>query len=345
VRAAAAFAGLALAAGATHALGGSGGGSGKRLVVPPGGLYHGIHPGGASGLEDRIDAADLDAYERAVGRRAAWVYFSSEWSSSRAFPRATAEWIRARGSVPFVRLMLRSSLDTNVREPLFTLEAIARGDFDDDLRAWADGARAYGSPVVVEWGTEENGDWFPWSARWSNDASRSGFRSAYRHVVEVMRSRANLITWVFHINAPDAAGERFERAWPGADVVDWVALSCYGAQTPQDTHWDDFVRLLDEYVPRIEAMAPGAPIVVAEMGADVRNASGDAVRWADQAFGALVGGRWPSVRGFSWWSEHWENDGNPSHDSEMRVVRAPALAAAMRARLASPKVVERPVEQ
>ena len=82
-----------------------GGGGGKlRLQIPSAGtVYHGVHAGAAGGYEDRVDPAELDAYEGAVGRKVAWVYFSSEWSKSRAFPTQTAAWIRGRGAVPFVR--------------------------------------------------------------------------------------------------------------------------------------------------------------------------------------------------------------------------------------------------
>jgi predicted NAD-dependent protein-ADP-ribosyltransferase YbiA (DUF1768 family) len=127
-------------------------------------------------------------------------------------------------------------------------------------------------------------------------------------------------------------------------VVDWVALSCYGAQSPTEAEWGDFRRLMDEYVPRVEAVAPGMPIVVAELGADVRNPHGDASRWSEDAVAALLGARWPAVRGFSWWSERWANDGDPAHDSEMRVTASPALAAALRRRMATPALLERPIE-
>ncbi len=322
-----------------------GGGGGKpHLQIPPAGaVYHGVHAGAAGGYEDRVDPAELDAYEGAVGRKVAWVYFSSEWSKSRAFPTETAAWIRSRGAVPFVRLMLRSSLDVHVVEPLFTLEAIARGDFDDDLRAWAEGARALGSPVLVEWGTEMNGDWFAWSARWSGDAAPDQFRRAYRRMVRVMAERKAPLSWVFHIHAPDAEGERFERYWPGDDVVDWMGLSCYGPQTPTQDSWPDFAQTLDEYIPRVLALAPGKPIMVAELGTDVRNPHVDPVRWATQAFDGLLGNRWPSIRGFAWWSESWPNDDRRANDSELRVERAPALAAVLRTRFATPLLLDRPI--
>ena len=82
----------------------------SRIAPPPKGqLYHGVYPGGKTGEEDDLTLQDLATYETAVGAKAAWVYFSNNWYRSRKFPKATAEWIRQSGAVPFIRLMLRTS--------------------------------------------------------------------------------------------------------------------------------------------------------------------------------------------------------------------------------------------
>jgi hypothetical protein len=44
------------------------------------------------------------------------------------------------------------------------MDPLARLSPPNDLAAWADGARNFGTPLVVEYGTEVNGDWNPWSA-------------------------------------------------------------------------------------------------------------------------------------------------------------------------------------
>ncbi len=134
------------------------------VILPPGDgcRYHGVYPGGVTGYEDDIRPRDVDAYEAATGHRVAWVYLSDNWFHGRAFPTVTARWIRERGSVPFIRLMLRSGAD-GPREPRYTLRRIIRGDFDADLRAWGRAARAFGTPLLVEYGTEMNGRWFSWN--------------------------------------------------------------------------------------------------------------------------------------------------------------------------------------
>jgi len=88
------------------------------LRVPDAGrLYHGVLPQGTTEPDSDVSAASLDAYEGTVGRKVAYVYFSTDWFRSRAFPARTAAWVRERGSVPFIRL-IRASRPWNTRAAL-----------------------------------------------------------------------------------------------------------------------------------------------------------------------------------------------------------------------------------
>jgi hypothetical protein len=321
-----------------------------RVEVPgPGLLYHGVYPGGASGEEDDVTPGTLDAYEAAAGRRVAWVYFSHEWFRDRRFPAATAGWIRDRGAVPFVRLMLRRDADLDHADPAFGPSAILAGGFDADLRAWGDAARAFAWPVVVEWGTEANGRWFPWNGAWNGGPGEGPrrFREAFRRIVGIVRGQgAENVTWVFHVNhedEPEVAWNRLEEYYPGDDVVDWVAVSVYGTQTPLDEEGSDFATRLDVVVSRLLRLAPSKPIVVAELGTAAGHPRTDAAAWADAALSSLLSGRWPSVRGFSWWNERFANDEDPRHDTEMRVQAVPRLERVFRERLSDERVVDRPI--
>src|SRR6266404_3968116 len=163
-------AGVLALAFAAWACGGNGGGNGgaslRTLRVPdPGTMYHGVFPAGTKpDPQNDISVDALDAYENAVGRKVAYVYLDDEWHDSRAFPAETVSWIHDRGAVPFIRLMMRSQKAPLVTDPVFTLDRILAGEFDADLGTWADAAKRFGTPIIVEYGTEINGDWNPWSA-------------------------------------------------------------------------------------------------------------------------------------------------------------------------------------
>ena len=192
----------------------------EKITPPPTGrLYHGVFPGSLTGAEDDISAEDITAYEQAVGQKVAWVYFAHNWYQSRTFPIDAATMIRDRGAVPFIRLMLRSSDVQNQAEPVFHLPAILAGDFDADLDAWGAAARDFGDALLVEWGTECNGQWFSWNGAWNGGAEPGGFGdptvpdgperfvAAFRHIVQRIRSAgATNVTFVWHVNADDVPG-------------------------------------------------------------------------------------------------------------------------------------------
>ncbi len=332
----------------------------RRILPPPHGyLYHGVYPGGRTGEEDDLTLQDLRSYERAAGKAAAWVYFSHNWYRGRSFPRKTAEWIWKAGSVPYIRLMLRSSPEEDVADPLFTLAAINSGKFDADLRRWCEGARDFGFPLLVEYGTEVNGSWFPWNGAWNGGGRTDGygdpkfpdgperFRDAYRRIIGICRAvGADNITWVFHLNDDDypaAPWNRFENYYPGDAWIDWIGISVYGALTPFDEECDDFQAALDAVYPRVVKMVDAdKPIFVAEFGVAANNPLCNQERWAERALRSLTSFRWPRIIGFSWWNEYWQNDDDPAHDTTMRLQDNPALAAVFRKFVgANPRVLGR----
>ncbi|HJT44638.1 MAG TPA: hypothetical protein VJ721_00070, partial [Chthoniobacterales bacterium] len=137
----------------------------RTLPPPPGKLYQGFYWGGVGTdthdpSEHDVTAADVARYEQAVGAKTAWVYFSDNWFESRKFPAATCGWIRDIGKEPYIRLMLRSDVDQRHSEKTFSLQKIIAGEFDADLQVWARDAKTFGSPILIEWGTEPNGNWF-----------------------------------------------------------------------------------------------------------------------------------------------------------------------------------------
>jgi len=320
-----------------------------KLALPAdGALYHGVYPGGVSGDEDDLAPEDLARYEKTVGRRAAWVYFSNNWFRSREFPADTARWIRDSGSVPFIRLMLRSSTEKGARETVFTLENILAGRFDGDLRRWFDRARDFGGPLLVEWGTEVNGEWFPWNARWNGPDGARRFVQVFRRLVRLSREEgADNVSWVFHADAhdsPKAAWNRLENYYPGDAYVDWIAVSAYGPQSPREDEGESLRSMLDAVYPRLAALSPDKPILLAEFGCARGSPAASQAEWAGEALRDVLSRRWPRIRGFSWWNERWQNDDVAAHDTTMRVQDSADLAGAFRAAFAraGAAVAERP---
>lgn len=290
-----------------------------------------------------IEPDTIISYERTVGKRVAWIDFIDDWSADRRFPAETALWISRKGSVPYIRLMLPCEPPDKSQNTTVILDTILKGTLDDDMRRWARDARDFGTPIIVEFGAEVNGEWCAWNGRWNGAADMSGyggpslpdgperFRDAYRHLIMLMRQeRALNITWVFHVNYNDCPAEawnRFENYYPGDDVIDLIGVSVYGAQSPLGDEWPEFSELLDAIYPRIIELAPGKPILISEFGVTRDNPRGSQSHWAQRALTGLLSRRWPGIIGFAWWNKAWQNDRNPHHDTSMRVQDNPALAA------------------
>lgn len=328
--------------------------AGAALPPPPDDVrYHGVYPGeeasGGNGWEDKIALPDVVDYEAAAGRHVAWVYFSNNWfsASKRDFPTATAEWIRAHDSVPFIRLMLRSKQDPVRDAGPYPLKKIARGNWDQDLEEWGDTAADFGDPVIVDFGVEMNGKWFPWNGKWNGGPGKGPdrFVKAYRHIHDVIESRGPDVTWVFHVNdgdTPNVPWNKFERYYPGDDYVDWVGFSAYGALTPcyQPDEWAPFAGAADATIDRLAALAPEKPIFVFEFGTSAigkpNPAGEDQAAWAEHALETVLAD--DRIAGFSWWNEKWRNGG--CADTNMQVQNDPALGNVFQVQLDTAALID-----
>ncbi len=325
--------------------------SSARIVAEPpaGKLYHGVFPGGRDGMCSDITPAELAAFRRVTGKTPTWVYFCNNWYESPAFPESTATWIRANGSVPYIRMMLFSSKFIPCPDPVYRLENIIRGRFDPELRQWMRDAKHFGSPILAEYGVEVNGFWFPWNGLWNREGGTyedavERFRNAYRHIIRIAREEgAYNVRWVFHADPWDEPLDQwnhFENYYPGDQWIDWVGLSVYGRQAPSDPYYPSFREQMDKAYNRLTKMT-NKPVIVCEFG--TISDAGQAA-WAEAALSDLTGGRWPRVIGFSWWNAAFYNDlRNAKNQSDMRVQNNPRLAAIFRARVGrNPKVLSQP---
>jgi hypothetical protein len=318
----------------------------QRIDAPPAGkLYQGLYfdepAAGRDPTEHDITATDVARFEETLGTKTVWVFFSNNWSESRKFPAAECDWVRGLGKVPYVRLMLRSDLEQNRAEKTFTLASILAGKFDDDLKTWAHEARAFGSPILIEWGTEPNGSWFSWNGKWNGGAIEGPRRyvAAYRHIVDLTRAEgANNLQWVWHVNwldEPEVNWNRFENYYPGDNYCDWVALSAYGPLTPRAVDGTESFRFkMRRAYPRLTKIAPGKPVVMAEVGCDIHHRRVNASEWAKDALEDLFSQRWPAVIGFCWWNESWENDDHKRNDTDMIITHDAGVTKVFREQLA-----------
>ena len=218
----------------------------SNKLIPTSGIYLSAFPDfGAE--EETVTADRIDDFEALSQHDIFWAYFSNNWMNHIAFPMDNVEIIHNKGKVPFIRMMARSIFEEDTADSIYSMQKILDGDFDTELNQWAIDAASLSYPILVEFGTEVNGSWFPWNGLYNGADTTDAygdsnfpdgperFRDAYRHIIEICRNNnANNITWFFHIDTDDEPEEEwnnFENYYPGDDYIDWIGISVYGSQS------------------------------------------------------------------------------------------------------------------
>jgi hypothetical protein len=292
-----------------------------KLVPPDDGIYHSAHPDFGA-RDDLVDAESVRKFESLARKGIVWAYLSWHWDGGVNFPSAACRSLYGEGVVPLVGIMPWSRLEQNAPESVYTLDRILRGDFDAEIARCADDVRALGFPIMMEFGPEADGSWFPWSGAWNGrDADDYGergepdgperFRDAYRRIVEIFRTRgAEDVTWVFHIAAAGSPKEKWNAAgryYPGDEWIDWIGASVYGRLGEGEAV--PFGGIMNGLYDRMCALSPSKPLALLEIG--VSEGDGKAA-WIASAMKALESGLYPRIKAVSWWNKMFRPDGSRS---------------------------------
>lgn len=108
-----------------------------------------------------------------------------------------------------------------------SVTAIASGLYDSYLSAYAEAIRSYRHRVILSFGHEMNGNWYPWA---HTHTSPRAFVAAWRHIVTLFRQQgAQNVTWLWTVNIIDIPGNIPSPAswWPGNSYVNWVGIDGY----------------------------------------------------------------------------------------------------------------------
>jgi len=323
------------------------------LTMPKDGAYTGAYVDFGEG-EAEVTYDALTNFEQLTGKPLAAVAFGNFWGDQ-AFPEKTLRIISSYGAVPLIFWSPWDKPYEEARGPdRFGLRQILAGKWDHYIDAWAEAARQYGKPLLVTWGLEMNGTWFPWSGLFYGGGKVIGhrdghalyegpelYKQAYRYVVDRVRAKnATNILWGFHVNnysSPRSAWNRMNSYYPGPNYVDWLGLSVYGKMSRSEgwAHFDDM--MADPYA-EICKLDPHKPVFLAEWGVG-EFPPGDKAGFIAQAFSTMPS-KYPRVKLAVYWHERWENkDGSYSN---LRVNSSPEALKAYKTGVASPYWIARP---
>jgi mannan endo-1,4-beta-mannosidase len=192
--------------------------------------------------------AGVAAFKTATGIRPDVLISYSSWLEP--FQTNFATTAAKHGAVPLVQI-----------NPFgVSLAKIASGTYDNYLIAYARAVRTYLHPVILSFGHEMNGNWYPWG---NTHTSPRVFVAAWRHIVTVFRETgARNVTWLWTVNIMQTGGIPSPAVWwPGDSYVTWVGLDGYYYQPS----WT-FSSLFGPTIAAIRQLTPD-PILIAETGA------------------------------------------------------------------------------
>ena len=306
----------------------------QELAVPEKGAYTGAYVDFGEG-EDDVTLEAIEGFEKMVGKHQAIIGLGNFWGEQQ-FPTKNVHIVSSYGAVP---LLYWSPWDKpyteNALPDRFNLYNILGGMWDAYIDKWADDAGNFGKPLLVAWGIEMNGTWFPWAGYYYGAGQSDSvnqppdylgpkiFKQAYRYVVDRVRARGvRNIQWVFHLNNyshPSADWNRFAAYYPGSHYVDWLGLSIYG-KLDSYMGWGSFFDVCNKAYQEAIKVDPSKPLMAAEWGVGEYPASGNKAEWLKKAF-ADFKERFPRIKAAVYWHERWQN--SDESYSNLRVNSSP----------------------
>ncbi len=265
--------------------------------------YLGVYEGSSTSPSQY---AQVEEFAQAVGRQPNIVMSYSSWGEP--FSISFAETARQHGATLLIDLDPTSA----------SCSSIAAGQQDAFLESYAESVKAFGHPVIISFGHEMNGTWYPWG--WTQ-TKPAVFVRAWRHVVDVFRRNgADNVTWLWTINSVASYEGPIGDYWPGASYVTWVAFDAY-YYSPDD----DFSGVFGPSIAALRRLTT-KPILIGE------TAVGQVAGQASKIPGLFAGVRSAGLLGFVWYDQ--AQDDGPYHQ-DWRLEGDPNAVAAFRAAAAA----------
>lgn len=235
-------------------------------------------------------------------------------------------WLVDFESVRHPNLPLRDKRDAH------GLAAVARGDYDFYVDAWAAEAARFRHPFFVRLAHEMNDPYrYPWGPQ---NNTKEEYIAAWRHVVErFRRAGATNVVWVW---SPHVAYEYWDLYYPGDAYVDWVATGVLNfGPIAQWSKWWTFAEIFGQKYARLASF--GKPVMIAELGSLA--VGGDREAWYRDAIESIPR-EYPAVHAVLFF--HARDDQTVTYQKvDWTIAGDSSLAAAVRQSLRSSGLARR----
>jgi Glycosyl hydrolase family 26 len=200
----------------------------------------------------------------------------------------------------------------------YSLSAVAKGSFDQGLRALGAQLRTLKKSAIVRPMPEPNTPWYAWSGTAKGNSAIT-YVKAWRHVRSVLRKadpKVRLLWAPYARSVPDTPENTIASYFPGAKYVDLVGASAANFGTTKGLAWSTPTELFSTAYTTIEGLAK-KPFWIAETGSTATG--GDQRGWI-QSLGTLRT-TMPRLAGVVWFDVK-----DPSGDFRLRATPAATSA-------------------
>jgi hypothetical protein len=285
----------------------------KKVLPKQRGSYWGAWIGTQlTGGQPPWDMSAVSHFEGMVGKGLSLIEFAAPFAECGSdpctpyeFPAFEMNTIRNYGAVPFFSWGSQSvPVPDDLNEPAFQLADIANGSFDNYIREFAEGAKAWGHPFFLRFDWEMNGNWFPW-AEDANANNPGEYVAAWRHVHDIFTQvGATNVTWVWCPYVKSSPQMRpLASFYPGDEYVDWTSLDGFNwaSNSVNSAPWTTFDKIFSgSYRTITKKIAPDKPMILAEMASGGKGHA--KATWITQMFKDLRT-KYPRVRGLIWFEQ------------------------------------------
>jgi len=281
-------------------------------------------PGAYLGIFYGARTPSLDLFE-SIGKQPAIRMFYLGWGAH--FSPGLYNTYAGMGQITMVtwEYMLRPAGDLEPYEGRL-LEAIVDGVHDDHIRMWAEQVRDFGKPVLLRWGHEMNGDWYPWSGALNGGGATDGFGdpdladgperfvAAYRHIHDIFdQEGADNVLWLWCPNVPfEGLGDwnQIPNYYPGDAYVDWLCIDGYnwgtcGFGASFNSQWQSFDEVFGPGYAELQAINDSKPMIIGEYAST--EVGGDKAAWITDAY-ERIREDYPQIRAVVWFHISKETD-------------------------------------
>jgi cellulose synthase/poly-beta-1,6-N-acetylglucosamine synthase-like glycosyltransferase len=255
----------------------------EELLVPGYGAYYGYylpelnyHP------EDPvIKLSENDSPSLAM--------YYQDWGKNSGFNTKYMKRISDKGAVPIVTWEpweSEAEINNSINMYGNPQRLILSGAYDEHIKLWARGAKAYKKPFFLRFAHEMNGNWYPWGNH--DEHSAELYRQMWIYVHNIFDDvGADNVIWVWSPNNTNQYGvtEGVTDYYPGDEYVDWTGFSGFNwGISHKNNVWKDFDVITFEIYSVLDKL--GKPIMSAETSSV--SYGGDKTGWFYKTLGTHV---------------------------------------------------------